>query len=150
MGTSPGRVHPWQDFPMWRSVNGASVSGRIRLGTHEDLPFLRAMLYEAAFWRPDVERPPMEAALSEPHLHRILLKWGREGDTAVVAVSGDDVLIGAAWYRFWTKELHSFGFVSEEIPEIGIGVRTCERNKGVGTALLGELLCLARQQEIAR
>lgn len=34
----------------------------------EDLAFVREMLYEAAFWRPAIDRPPLEAALSEPDL----------------------------------------------------------------------------------
>lgn len=125
-------------------------SGRVRLGTHDDLPFLIEMLYEAAFWRSCGDGPPMEAALSEPHFHRILLHWGREGDTSVVAVSRDEVSVGAAWYRFWTRDHHSFGFVDEETPEIGIAVKKGERGRGIGTALLEKLMLLARQRDIRR
>ncbi len=58
--------------------------------------------------------------------------------------------LGAAWYRFWTSEYHSFGFVDESTPEVGIGVRVEKRRQGVGTALLQALLKQAAKQRIQR
>ena len=85
--------------------------------------FLKAMLFEAAYWRSDQPQPAVEEGLRRPDIEKILKDWGqREGDTAFVTTV-DEQNVGAAWYRFWTQESHSYGFISAEIPEIGIGVR---------------------------
>ncbi|MCI0697436.1 hypothetical protein L0337_36190 [candidate division KSB1 bacterium] len=81
---------------------------KIRLATQDDLPFLREMLYEAVRWRPHQPRAPIEEVLAEPELAKLLNGWGRNGDTAVVAEWEDGAPIGAAWYRFWTAENHSY------------------------------------------
>jgi hypothetical protein len=44
----------------------------LREGTLPDLSFLREMLFEAVFWRPDVLRPPMHEGLSHPELAKLL------------------------------------------------------------------------------
>jgi glutamine cyclotransferase/GNAT superfamily N-acetyltransferase len=97
------------------------------------------MLYEALFWRGTEGRPPAAEALSHPELAKILAGWGRPGDEAVIAVSGKGEPIGAAWYRLWTEGDHSYGFVDEQTPELGIGVVREYRRQGVGSALLGAL-----------
>jgi ribosomal protein S18 acetylase RimI-like enzyme len=123
---------------------------RIRFATPEDLPFLQEMLYEAVCWRPDQPRPPIEEVLALPELAKLLDDWGRHGDTAVVAELEDGTPVGAAWYRFWTPENHSYGFVDADTPELGIAVRREIRQRGIGTALLKKLLKQARRSAIAR
>jgi ribosomal protein S18 acetylase RimI-like enzyme len=123
---------------------------KIRLATQADVPFLREMLYEAVCWRPHQPRPPLEEILAEPELAKLLNGWGRNGDTAVVAEWEDSTPIGAAWYRFWTTENHSYGFVDADTPELGIAVRQDMRQRGIGTALLTALLKQARHSAIAR
>lgn len=123
-------------------------SVRVRLAREEDILFLREMLYEAAYWNFERERPPLEQGLSRPDLVRLLQGWGRPGDSAVIAGLDDHTPIGAAWYRFWTAENHSYGFVDERTPELGIGVRVKNRNQGVGARLLQALLNHAYGQGI--
>jgi ribosomal-protein-alanine N-acetyltransferase len=115
-----------------------------------DIGFLREMLYEAAFWRPGPERAPMEEALARPELAKILRNWGRDGDTAVLAVVSGNVPVGAAWYRLWSEEDHSFGYVGPEVPELGIAVAATHRGRGVGAQLLAAILNLAAGQGIRR
>lgn len=115
----------------------------LRPATPDDLPFLEAMEFEAFFWNPDTPRPPAADFLSKPEIHRLLAGWGRAGDRAVVAQEGE-MPIGAAWYRRWTDEDHSYGFVDAETPELGIGVAASHRSKGVGRALLRALIEAAR------
>ena len=122
----------------------------IRPANEEDIPFLREMLYEAAYWRKDAERPALEEALDEPDLHKILLNWGRPGDVAMIAVDGHGTQLGATWYRFWTSEDHSYGFVNESTPELSMGVRVEHRRQGVGTALLKALFEEASRQGVER
>jgi ribosomal protein S18 acetylase RimI-like enzyme len=123
---------------------------KIRLATHNDLPFLREMLYEAVCWRPHQPRPPIEKILAEPELAKLLNGWGRKGDAAVVAEWKDGTPVGAAWYRFWTAENHSYGFVDADTPELGIAVRRDMRQRGIGSALLTALLEQARRSAIAQ
>ena len=119
-----------------------------RLATKADHHFLTEMLFEAAYWRTDVEKPQVDVGLARPDVARILEDWGRPGDAAVVAYSPNDQLVGAAWFRFWTAEVHSHGFVDPETPELGIGVRQGHRRRGIGTGLMQALLANARGQGV--
>ena len=121
---------------------------RIRKGIITDIPFMKKMLYEAAYWNPAVEKSPFEEEFSQPEVAVILESWGRSGDTVLIAEISGNHPIGAAWFRFYTKEMHSYGFYNEKTPEIAIAVQEEYRNKGVGTALLKALIAEARWQNI--
>lgn len=109
---------------------------------------MREMLFEAAYWRAGQERPALEEGLSRPDLVYLLANWGREGDTAVVAITKDDDLLGAAWYRFWGPRLHSYGYVAPEIPELAIAVRAEFRGQGIGSQLIEVILEVAASQSV--
>ena len=121
---------------------------KVRPGTPDDLPFLREMLFEAAYWRPDQERPGLEVGLARPDLVYLLADWGRAGDAAVIAYTVENEPVGAAWYRFWGPEQHSYGYISPHIPELAIAVRADYRGLGIGHQLLTAILELAASQEI--
>ena len=107
------------------------------------------MLFEAAYWRPEIERPSLDEGLADPELAKLLTHWGRDGDTAVIA-DDDGAPIGAAWYRFWTDDDHSYGYVETTVPELAIGVVADRRGEGIGAALIQELLKRARAQNITQ
>src|SRR6185503_11038608 len=65
------------------------------------------------------------------------------GDKGLIAEE-DAVTVGAAWFRLWTPEVHSYGFVSSCVPEISMSVREDCRSRGVGRGLLESLIELAR------
>ena len=52
--------------------------------------------------------------------------------------------VGAAWYRYWTPERHSYGFVDPGTPEVAIGVHLHHRSNGIGRKLLQALIETAR------
>jgi hypothetical protein len=117
---------------------------KIRPGTYEGLPFLEQMLFEAFFWNPSQTRPELQEFMQHPEFRKLLSDWGRAGDKAVIAEEGETP-IGAAWYRLWTGENHSYGFVDAETPELGMAMRASHRSKGVGQcscALLSRRLAL--------
>ena len=99
--------------------------------------FLRDMLHHAYYWR---ERSPGD----RPGPVALYVKgWGRQGDTAVIAID-DAFPVGAAWYRLFTAKEPGFGFVDERTPELAIAVVPSARGRGIGDALLLALLDRAR------
>lgn len=101
------------------------------------------MLFEAFFWDPAAERPAFAAFRESAAFAKLLAGWGRAGDRAVVADERGEPL-GAAWFRLWTPEVHSYGFVDAGTPELGIAVAPPHRARGVGRALLEALIDAAR------
>lgn len=118
----------------------------IRFAHQDDLPFLRWMLYEAAY--PEVlgERPPFEKGLADPQVARYLDGWVRKGDAGLIFTSEAGGPLGAAWYRLFTADEPGWGFVNEQTPELAIAVVYEARGKGVGTHLLQALMTLAGKQ----
>jgi GNAT superfamily N-acetyltransferase len=115
----------------------------IRSAKTEDIGFLEAMLFEAFFWDATVERPAFSAFRRHPEFTKLLSGWGRHGDRGVIAEDSGRQR-GAAWFRLWTTELYSYGFVDDTTPELGIAVPLIDRRKGIGRALLNELIARAR------
>jgi ribosomal protein S18 acetylase RimI-like enzyme len=109
----------------------------VRRGGAQDVRFLRDMLHHAYYWK---ERAPD----SGPGPVALYVKaWGRPGDTAVIAIDGG-FPVGAAWYRLFGADKPGYGFVDERTPELAIAVVPSARGKGIGSALLDELLARAR------
>lgn len=100
------------------------------------------MLFEAFFWDTTIERPSLESFRQHPEFIKLLAGWGRDGDHALIAEFGQGP-IGAAWFRLWTSEVHSYGFVDASTPELGLAVSTRFRRQGVGRALLKQLIAVA-------
>jgi ribosomal protein S18 acetylase RimI-like enzyme len=119
-----------------------------RAATGTDLTFLRRMLYEAATWRPGAARPPEDAVLADPRVAIYVEGWGRDGDAGVVAANEEERL-GAAWYRSFAADGHGYGFVEPGVPELTIAVRREQRGRGIGTALLHDLVDRARVEGLA-
>ena len=109
----------------------------VRRGGAQDVRFLRDMLHHAYYWK---ERMP-NAGPGPVGLY--VKAWGREGDTAVIAID-NGFPVGAAWYRLFTAERPGYGFVDESTPELAIAVVPSARGRGIGSALLTALLTRAR------
>jgi GNAT superfamily N-acetyltransferase len=115
----------------------------VRPGTAADLGLLEQMLFEAFYWDAAVTRPVFDVCREDPEFTRLLAGWGRLGDRAVVAEE-QGAPLGAAWFRLWTAECHSYGFVDARTPELAIAVRPAYRGKRVGRVLLDRLIVTAR------
>lgn len=110
----------------------------IRPGGPQDLPFMRDMLRHAYYWRVD-----RVSSTGEPPVRRYVERWGRPGDTALIAIQ-DFQRVGAAWYRLFTSEDPGYGFVDEQTPELSIAIVPSRRGSGLGSELLDALLERAR------
>ena len=106
----------------------------IRQAGPQDVPFLRDMLRHAYYWRaatvPESGEPPVQ---------RYVERWGRPGDTALIAIQ-DYQRVGAAWYRLFRADDPGYGFVDEETPELSIAIVPSRRGSGLGSELLNALL----------
>lgn len=102
------------------------------------------MLFEAFFWDAEVEPPAFDDFRKRPEFTMLLADWGRHGDRGLIAEDRGR-LMGAAWFRLWTKDRHSYGFVNAATPELALAVSRADRRRGIGRALLRELIILARE-----
>lgn len=115
----------------------------------DDLPFVRAMLYAAAFWRRPSDAPPFEEAMRRPELALYVDRWGRPGDRGLIArVSRAPV--GAVWMRRFDDEHHGYGYVDERTPELSIAVVDDHRGRGIGRSLMAAVLAQARLDGVPR
>jgi ribosomal protein S18 acetylase RimI-like enzyme len=120
----------------------------LRESQPSDVPFLREMLYEAVFWRASGNQPSFEEGLAYPDVRKSLADWEeRDGDTAVVATI-DSTPVGAAWFRFWTDDNFTRGYVDESTPVLVIGVHRDYRHRGIGGRMIDWLIDYASTHAI--
>jgi ribosomal protein S18 acetylase RimI-like enzyme len=113
---------------------------QLRAALASDEPFLFAMLALAASM--DESAESLERARTDPMLWPYAADFGRAGDLGVIATLGAPV--GAAWLRLQQGEPHPMKLWTPEVPELAIAVRPSARGRGLGAALLGELIARAR------
>jgi len=102
----------------------------------EDQDFLFDILYHAIFIEPGA-KPPGRDELKKPEIRIYAENWGKLTDYGYLAVDvKTKKKIGAAWLR----QIRGFGYVADDIPEIGIAVFPEYRSMGIGKALLKQLL----------
>ncbi|MEN3369302.1 MAG: hypothetical protein V7609_1445 [Verrucomicrobiota bacterium] len=106
----------------------------IRPLTSADEPILWEMLYQAL--RTSQDAPPRDI-VRQPEYARHVEGWGRSGDSGFVAYDSEhkDELLGAAWFRLSAAE-------GEETaaPELAFAVKSGHRKRGIGAALLTQLV----------
>jgi GNAT superfamily N-acetyltransferase len=109
----------------------------IRELTVDDQAFVTDMQYEA-FYVPPGAAPYPRSILAEEAILPYHAEFGsREGDVGVVAEAPTAEPLGAAWVRHVPN---GYGFVADEIPELGIAIVASARGRGVGSALLAALV----------
>ena len=127
-----------------------SPSWTIRAFEERDLPFLEQMSLQSFYSGPQETPPPLAEAMKNPLFACWLEGWGRAGDAALVGDDPDGKSAGIAWYRYFSYERRSYGFVHPDVPEVAIGVRENFRGDGLGTVLLRALADHARSCGVER
>lgn len=115
----------------------------------DDLPFVQAMLYEAASWRGHADAPPVEEAMMQPDLAVYVDRWGRPGDRGLVARIGGEPA-GAVWVRLYDDDNHGYGYLDGRTPELSIAVVEDHRGRGLGRCLMAASLAQARLDRVPR
>ena len=122
----------------------------IRKAEARDCELIEQMLLAAFDWRPGTTPRPVANVMADPSVAHYAEGWLRDTDLGVVAEDDETGLgLGAAWWRFFTLADPGYGFVSEAVPEVSIGVVTGARGVGLGRALLYELVTFAHRQSLA-
>lgn len=105
----------------------------IRPLTSADEPLLWDMLYQAL---QTSEGAPSRDILRRPEYARYVEGWGREGDTGfVVSDKASREVLGAVWYRIPADKKPA-----ESTPELAFAVKSGQRKRGLGAALLTQLV----------
>ncbi|MEY2558588.1 MAG: hypothetical protein QOE34_2013 [Verrucomicrobiota bacterium] len=108
----------------------------IRPLTTADEPILWEMLYQALRTS---EGAPFPDIVRQPEYARHVEGWGRAGDTGFVAFDAEqkEELLGAVWLRFPMGENKEGEGVA---PELAFAVKSGQRKRGIGAALLTQLV----------
>jgi GNAT superfamily N-acetyltransferase len=105
----------------------------IRPLTAADEPVLWEMLYQALRKSDDTPREIVRQREYARHVEG----WGRAGDTGFVAFDAEhkDELLGAAWFRLSPNESEA-----QATPELAFAVKSGHRKRGIGAAILTQLV----------
>ncbi len=113
----------------------------MRRATAADLSFMEDVFVITADWNPENVKGA-EFWRADPTFQQYVGGFPRPTDLGFIASrEGEDV--GAVWWRYFSAEAPGYGFVSEDVPEVGIGVVAGRRGEGIGRALLNALLAVA-------
>ncbi len=114
-----------------------------------DVPFLWEMLYKSLFV-PEGQEPFSLDIINDPLLSKYVEGWGRKGDFGFIAIDNKGKHIGSITARYFDENNQSFGYVDENVPELGMALIEEYRGFGVGTALMASLFHEAHQKRIER
>lgn len=111
----------------------------IKIADRNDQDFLYEMLYQSIYVEPNSSKPDRKK-IETPEISKYVANWGKQGDYALIAIDENEDKIGAVWLRYFDDNNKGYGFISDQIPEIGIAVEQESRGNGIGSFLLEEIL----------
>lgn len=121
----------------------------IRPITEQDIPFLWITLYESLHV-PEGKEPFSPDIVHEPSISKYVEDWGREGDLGYIAENAAGEPIGSITVRYFREGNPGFGYVSSEVPELGMAILPAYRGQGLGTSLMKQMFAGLREQGIDR
>lgn len=111
----------------------------------EEYALLEDFLYEAIFVPEGTPAPP-RSVVSLPELRVYVDGFGsRKDDMGLVAEAGGTV-VGAIWARV----MDDYGHIDGETPSLAVSLYKEYRGRGIGTALLREMLSLLQRKGCGR
>lgn len=111
---------------------------KIRGMRKTDQAFMEEMLYQAIYVH-DGEAPD-HSITQLPELKKYIINW-QEKDICLIAETQEGIPVGACWVRWFTKKKPGYGFTHDSVPELSIAVLPDYQGKGIGSALMNEVIC---------
>lgn len=121
----------------------------IRPITEQDISFLWITLYESLYV-PEGKESFSRDIINEPSISKYVEDWGREGDLGYIAQNAEGESIGSITVRYFSEDKPGYGFVSSEVPELGMAILPAYRGQGLGSALMSQLFVGLSEQGIDR
>lgn len=103
-----------------------------------EFDFLTDMLYESIHIPESKQNK--EDLINSTHIKKYHEGWGRNGDTALIALNTNNQAVGAVWYRLFNEFNKGYGYVDSNTPELGIAVTKEVRGNGIGTLLMKKII----------
>ncbi|MBD5111905.1 MAG: GNAT family N-acetyltransferase [Ruminococcaceae bacterium] len=113
----------------------------IREIVESEYSVLEDFLYEAIFIPEGVEAPPREI-IFKPELQVYIKNFGSQDSDYCLVAEIDNKIIGVVWVRI----MNDYGHINNQTPSFAISVCKDFRNKGIGTALMKDMLALLKEQ----
>ena len=107
----------------------------IREMQRKEYPLLENFLYEAIFIPVGVEPPP-KTIISRPELQIYISEFGTSKHDIAFVADLDGKIVGAVWVRI----MNDYGHIDDNTPSFVISLYKEYRRKGIGTALMEEML----------
>lgn len=109
----------------------------IRPIKESEYPVLEDFLYQAVFI-PEGIKPPPKHIIESAALQVYIKDFGTYPDDRCLVADIGGEIVGAVW----TRIMNDYGHIDEETPSFAISLYRKYRHKGIGTALMKEMLAL--------
>lgn len=122
-------------------ITAHKVKAKIRVMEQSDHECLNEFLYQAIYI-PKREDVPPRNIINVPEIFTYIKNFGEEiGDLGVVAEQNGQI-VGVAW----TRIIHAYGHIDENIPELAISLFPEFRGYGIGTKLMNKLFTVLKEK----
>lgn len=105
-----------------------------------EYPLLENFLYEAIFI-PDGVEPPPKSIIYRPELQVYISEFGKNKHDIALVADINGKIVGAVWVRI----MNDYGHIDDKTPSFAISVYKEYRGKGIGTALMSEMLAILKK-----
>ena len=102
---------------------------------------LENFLYEAIFIPYGVEPPP-KSIIYRPELQVYISEFGKSKHDIALVAGINGKIVGAVWVRI----MNDYGHIDDKTPSFAISVYKEYRSKGIGTALMSEMLAILKKR----
>lgn len=106
-----------------------------------EYPLLDNFLYEAIFI-PDGVEPPPKSIIYRPELQVYISEFGKSKHDIALVADINGKIVGAVWVRI----MNDYGHINDKTPSFAISVYKEYRGKGIGTALMREMLAILKKR----
>lgn len=113
----------------------------IREMQRAEYPLLENFLYEAIFI-PDGVEPPPKSIIYRPELQVYISEFGKSKHDIALVADINGKIVGAIWGRI----MNDYGHIDDKTPSFAISVYKEYRGKGIGTALMREMLAILKKR----